>query len=65
MGNTSVTTCTSTYVTVTTFTGHLRVAPGRTAQATVFVTMSGTAPNACEGAHFPFHYTGLATEVHP
>lgn len=55
--------CTSAYVAVTKFSGPLFVAAGKTATATVQATMKPSAPNACEGKSFPFHYTGTATEA--
>ena len=53
--------CVAANVKVTSFSGHLLVAAGKTAKATVHVTMTHSAPNGCQGAHFPFHYSGLAT----
>jgi hypothetical protein len=46
---------------VSSFSGHLVVAAKKKAKATVQVTMVHTAPNGCQGAVFPFHYTGTGT----
>lgn len=53
--------CVAAKVKVTTFSGQLHVAAGKKAKATVHVTMTHSAPDACEGAVFPFQYNGLAT----
>ena len=55
--------CVAANLKVTTFSGHLVVKAGKTAQATVNATMPHSAPNACQGAHFPLLYTALATEA--
>jgi hypothetical protein len=53
--------CGANRITVTAFAGHLVVHAGKKAKAVVHVTLAHTAPNTCQGAHFPFHYRGLAT----
>jgi hypothetical protein len=56
--------CSAGNIKVTLFAGQLVVKAGMTAQATVEVTMLHAAPNACQGARFPFRYTGVGAEVH-
>jgi hypothetical protein len=53
--------CLAANLKVTKFSGHLVVAAGKKAKATVEVTMAHSAPNACQGTHFPFHFSGLAS----
>ena len=54
-------TCLAANVTVTAFSGSLVVGAGKTGKVTVKATMAHSAPNACQGAFFPFHYTGTAS----
>lgn len=54
--------CAAANVKVTSFNGQLHVGAGMKAQVAVHVTMAKSAPNACQGALFPFKYTGTATE---
>jgi hypothetical protein len=53
--------CKAGNVAVTKFSGFLVVAAGKKAKATVHATMAKSAPDACQGRRFPFHYTGTAT----
>jgi hypothetical protein len=53
--------CTAKNLKVTTFVGHLRVQPKKSAKTTVKVTLLHAAPNGCEKAVFPFTYHGQAT----
>jgi hypothetical protein len=46
---------------VTSFSGHLVVAAGKSSEAMVYVTLTHSASNVCQGARFPLHYLGLAT----
>jgi hypothetical protein len=55
--------CAAANLKVTKFSGNLVVKAGKTAQATVDATMAHSAPNGCQGAHFPLLYTALATEA--
>jgi hypothetical protein len=55
--------CVAANLVVTAFSGHLVVPAGKTAKATVNATMPHSAPNGCQGAHFPLAYTGVATEA--
>jgi hypothetical protein len=52
--------CSRSYMTVSGFSGALTVAARGLAQARVTATMSLAAPDACEGAIFPFSYSGTA-----
>jgi hypothetical protein len=54
--------CAAANVTVSAFSGHLVVPAGKARKATVFVTLVHSAPDACQGAQFPFTYHGLATK---
>ncbi len=54
--------CAAANVTVTAFSGDLVVPAGMVRKATVLVTMVHSAPDACQGAVFPFTYHGLATK---
>lgn len=53
--------CPSALVTVTAFTGSLRVRPGHSATATVTSALAHSAPNTCQGAQFLLRYDGTAT----
>lgn len=53
--------CVAANVLVTSFTGALFVGPAATGKATVHATMVHSAPNACKGAVFAFHYKGTGT----
>jgi hypothetical protein len=55
--------CLAANLKVTKFSGHLVVPAGKTAKATVDAEMAHSAPNGCQGAHFPLVYTALATEA--
>ena len=55
--------CGAANLKVTAFSGHLVVKAGTTAHATVAATMAHSAPNGCQGADFPLHYTAVATEA--
>jgi hypothetical protein len=55
--------CAASNVSVASDAGKLVVAAGGKAKVTVHVTMAHSAPNACKGKVFPFHYTGVATEA--
>jgi hypothetical protein len=52
--------CTRANLTVTAFSGRVRVGAGRTGSVGVTTTLRRAAPNACKGATFPLHYTGTA-----
>lgn len=52
--------CGAQNLSVTSFSGRLRVPAGRTAHITVKAKMAHSAPNACQRAVFPLHYTGQA-----
>jgi hypothetical protein len=54
--------CGPANVRVSEFNGHLRIPPMEAARATVWVTMDHSAPNACQGAVFPFAYRGIARQ---
>jgi hypothetical protein len=53
--------CVAGDLTVTSFSGHVAVGARKSAEATVHVTLAHSTPDACQGAHFPFLYRGLAT----
>jgi hypothetical protein len=53
--------CKAANVKVTPFSGSLVIKPGKAGDATVHVKLAHSAPNACQGAVFPFAYSGLAT----
>ena len=53
--------CNSTNLAVSTFTGQLVVAAGRTAKLTVTATMPHSTGNGCQGAVFPLTYQARAT----
>lgn len=53
--------CDSTELTVPTFSGSLAVPAKHAASLTVLARMSAAAPNACQGAHFLFAYSGTGT----
>lgn len=55
--------CPASLVTVTPFSGSHTVAANGSGHVTVTATLAHSAPNACKGVHFPFLYTGLATEA--
>jgi hypothetical protein len=52
--------CGAANLTATSFAGRLHVPALGTAAVSVQVTLAHSAPNACQGAVFPLHYTGLA-----
>jgi hypothetical protein len=53
-------TCGSKYVTVSAYSGHLKVTRRHSAELGVRVTMRHSAPNACQGVVFGFAYSGRA-----
>jgi hypothetical protein len=53
--------CVAANVKVTSFTGSLSVAAGKSVTVNVKATMLHSAPNPCQGAVLPFHYTGIAS----
>ena len=53
--------CPAADVSVSAFSGRLVVPAHGSAALTVSATMAHTAPDACQGAVFPFTYTGQAT----
>jgi hypothetical protein len=55
--------CGASNVTVSSFAGNLLVPAGGKAKATVHASMTKSAPNACEGKVFPFHYAGSGAEA--
>jgi hypothetical protein len=50
--------CARRYLTVSTFHGSLHVPAGQQARATVSASLSHSAPNGCQGVHFPLRYSG-------
>jgi hypothetical protein len=52
--------CDASNLTVSAFSGHLKVGARRAAQLSVPVTLIHAAPDACQGAVFPLKYSGLA-----
>jgi hypothetical protein len=52
--------CGAVNVQVTSFSGDLHVKAKGKATTTVEVSMAHSAPDACQGAHFPFQYLGVA-----
>jgi hypothetical protein len=52
--------CPGTLMTVTPFSGKRSVPAHGAGQVTVTASLDHSAPNACQGVTFPFHYTGLA-----
>jgi hypothetical protein len=52
--------CPGTLLGATPFSGKQAVPAHGSAHVTVTATLAHSAPNACQGAHFPFHYSGLA-----
>jgi hypothetical protein len=55
--------CGGANVKVTPFSGRLFVPAGKSGRAIVHVTLVHSAPDACQGAHFPFAFHGLATKT--
>jgi hypothetical protein len=53
--------CGAANVKVTAFSGQLVVKAGKHAKTTVHADMIHSAPNTCQGASFPFRYSGIAT----
>jgi hypothetical protein len=53
--------CVAAKLKVTSFSGHLLIGAGKARKVTLKVSMYRSAPNACQGAEFPFQYAGLAT----
>ena len=53
--------CTSTVLTVSSFSGSLSVPAKQSAQTTVLAQMDHTAPDACQGAKFRLIYSGTGT----
>jgi hypothetical protein len=49
-------------MTVTPFSGKQSVPAHGAGQVTVTATLDHSAPNACQGVTFLFHYSGLATK---
>lgn len=56
-----LTTCASTYLTVSLFSGSVQIPAGQHTTVKVFATLSHHAPNACQGTLFPLQYAGLGT----
>jgi hypothetical protein len=54
-------TCAADHVAVTRFAGRVVLRPRQTSRVIVAVTMDRSTPNSCEGAVFPFRYSGLGT----
>jgi hypothetical protein len=52
--------CPASVLSVSPFTGNLRLQPGQTGTVQVTITMARTAPRACQGRSFLFDYHGLA-----
>jgi hypothetical protein len=52
--------CPGTLMTVTPFSGKRSVPAHGAGQVTVTASLHHSAPNACQGVTFPFHYSGLA-----
>jgi hypothetical protein len=52
--------CSSSYLHVSAWSGRLAVAAQGTAHLSVLVTLTHSAPDACQGAVFPFGYSGIA-----
>jgi hypothetical protein len=52
--------CTAANLTVTSFSGQVQVPASGSAAVVLEVTMAHSATDACQGAVFPLHYTGLA-----
>jgi len=52
--------CGAANVSVSEFSGHVLIFPGKEVHPTVWVTMAHAATNACQGAVFPFRYRGTA-----
>lgn len=57
------TACGASNLTVASFSGRLRVPARGKASTSVHATMAHSAPNACQGAVFPLHYTGHASRA--
>jgi hypothetical protein len=57
------TSCGASNLTVTPFSGQLSVPAKGKAKTTVQVSMAHSAPNACQGAVFPLHYSGQAVRA--
>ena len=55
--------CTASNLTVAPFSGHLTVAPMGFAHVAVTIGLSHSAPDACQAAIFPLHYTGSAEKA--
>lgn len=55
--------CGAVNLTVTSFSGQLHVAAGKTAHVTVHAKMAHSAPNACQKAVFPLRYSGQAKKA--
>ena len=53
--------CPASYASVSAFSGHVRVPARGTATVTVSAALAHSAPDACQGAVFPFLYSGEAT----
>ena len=53
--------CPASYASVSAFSGHVRVPARGTATVTVSAALAHSAPDACQGAFFPFSYSGEAT----
>lgn len=56
-------TCGASNLTVTSFSGRLRVPARGKASTSVHAKMAHSAPNACQGAVFPLRYAGKATKA--
>lgn len=54
--------CSSSNLSVSTFSGHLSVAANGTRFTTVQAMMAHSAPNVCQGATFALQYSGTATK---
>jgi hypothetical protein len=52
--------CSSSYLTVASFSGHLSIRAHRSGQVSVAVNLAHAAPDRCQGVHFGLEYHGLA-----
>jgi hypothetical protein len=57
--------CSAANVAVSAFSGHLRLGARKSGTVTVDVTMARAASNVCQGARFPFTYSGKAKVLAP
>jgi hypothetical protein len=54
--------CPSSYLSVSSFAGHLHIAARGAATTTVDLSLSHSAPDACQGAQFQLAYSGQASK---